>query len=48
VEEALVDQSQNCVENRRVGLEYLIQEGNVRFGQFMAGHPAIIVLFQRF
>src|SRR4030095_2636754 len=46
MKEALVNESQNGVQNRGVGFKNLIQKSNMSLGQFMIGYAAVIVLLQ--
>ena len=46
VEPALVDDGQDRVEDRGVGLEHLVQEGDVGLRELVGGHPPVVVLLQ--
>ena len=46
VEAALVDQREDGIEDGGVGLEDLIEEGDVRFRQLAGGDAAILVILQ--
>ena len=46
VEQALVDDGQERVEDRRVGLENLVEERDVRLGQLVRGHAPVVVVLE--
>ena len=46
VKKPLVDQRQDRIQDRRVGFEDFIEEGDMGFGKFAAGDAPIVVLFE--
>jgi hypothetical protein len=48
VEDTFVDEAKEAIEDGRIGLEDLVEEGHFGLRQIAIGHPPVVLLFETF